>query len=84
MDIESKADYITCDGVQLHIGVVMGQRLMLGRRLEDWSQSRRRDVGNLQGQRGLVEVEKAQLYHIKSVLLKSKGKENGRSVYKDV
>lgn len=47
----------TCQGVQLHGGVVMGQSLGLVRRLEDWSQSWRRHVGNLQGERGLVHRE---------------------------
>ena len=50
-------DYITCDSVQLHTGVVVGQSLRLRRRLEDWSRSWRRYVGNLQAQCGLVETE---------------------------
>lgn len=49
---------ITCDGVQLHSGVVMRHRFRLVRRLEDRSQSWRRDVGHLQGQRGLVETHR--------------------------
>lgn len=52
-------NYITCDSVQLHIGVVIGQSLRMGSRLEHRSRSCRRYVGNLQGQRGLVESENA-------------------------
>lgn len=63
-------DFITCHSVQLHTGVVMGQSLRLVRRLEDWSQSWRRDVGNLQGQRGLVQTESTT--YSKSVLVKTK------------
>lgn len=54
-------DFITCHSVQLHTGVVMGQSLRLVRRLEDWSRSWRWDVGNLQGQRGLVQTESTTL-----------------------
>jgi len=45
----------TREGVQLHVGVVdiMGWSFRMRRRLIHRSQSRRRHVGNLQGQRGL-------------------------------
>ena len=55
--MEYMREDITCDGVQLHSGVVVRHRFRLVRRLEDRSQSWRRDVGNLQGQRGLVETQ---------------------------
>lgn len=45
---------LTRDSVQLHTGVGMRQDLRLVKRLEDGSWTRRRDVGNLQGQCGLV------------------------------
>lgn len=66
---------ITCDGVQLHSGVVMGHRFRLVRRLEDWSQSWRGDVGNLQGQRGLVETQRTANVREKKKLRAGTGEE---------
>lgn len=45
---------LTRDSVKLHTGVGMRHNLWLVKRLEDGSWTRRRDVGNLQGQCGLV------------------------------
>lgn len=45
---------LTGDSVKLHSGVGIRQNLRLVKRLEDGSCTRRRDVGNLQAQSGLV------------------------------
>lgn len=55
--MEDMTALITCDGVQLHCGVGVRKDLGLRRRLEDRSQSWRRDVGDLKGQRGLMETQ---------------------------
>ena len=48
--------YFTGDCVQLHTGVVVGIGLRLGRRLEEGKRSWRGDVGNLEGERCLMET----------------------------